>query len=82
MFGSKVTSDDDGQRSGEVFREGKVAVFHPRIVQVDERVMHHVQGAGDSAQKSACFIRIRISVLPEAPKRRMRGKNTAKHTVS
>ena len=52
--------DDDGQGAGEGFREGEVAVFHPRIVQVDERVMHHVEGIGDVAQEPAYFVRVGI----------------------
>lgn len=65
-----------GRRPGlrEVSPGRKAFRFHPRIIQVDERVMHHVQGVGDVAQETAYFIRIGICNLPEAPKRRMSGK--------
>lgn len=67
-------SDDDGQRSREGFREGKASVFHPRVVQVDERVMHHVQGVGDSAQEPAYFIRIGISDFSGSAKEEDKGE--------
>lgn len=67
-------SDDDGQSAGEGFREGEVSVFHPRVVQVDERVMHHVQGVGDSAQEPAYFIRIGISDFAGGAKEEDKGE--------
>lgn len=76
--GQQDASDDDGQGAGEGFREGEVSVFHPRIVQVDERVMDHVQGVGDSAQEPAYFIRIGISDFAGGAKEEDEGEEDGK----
>ena len=72
--GQQDAPDDDGQGTGEGFREGEVSVFHPRIIQIDERVMHHVQGVGDSAQEPAYFIRIGISDFSGSAKEEDKGE--------
>ena len=49
----RVTTRDERQGAGQGLREGEVFVLDPGVVEVDERVVHHVQRVGNIPQKFA-----------------------------